>query len=177
MQQVVTLVDYSVPKIGNGQHGPWSLHVFKDAGGNKYQTFKDDVANVARGLMNTPVSVTYDVETRSYQDQQGQTRQAQNNVLTSVEAANGQQTVGGFPAGQQAATAAPVASQGLPLAPATTLAPAAQVVDQRQTIINRSAALARAIEAHAAGIAVVQDPAQLAAVADLFVKYIETGSF
>jgi hypothetical protein len=167
MQQVVTLVEYSVPKTGQSQHGPWSLHVFKDAGGNKYQTFKDDVANVARGLMNTPVSVTYDVETRNYQDQQGQARQAQNNVLTSVEAANGQQTVGGFPAGQQAATAAPVAAQTAP----------AQSSDPRGTIINRSAALARAIEAHAAGIAVVQDPSQLAAVADLFVKYIETGSF
>ena len=167
MQQVVTFIEYNVPKTGNGQYGPWSLHQFKDAGGNKYQTFKDEIANVARGLMNTPVSVTYDVETRSYTKQDGTAGQAQNNVLTSVEAANGQQAI------VQQSVVAPVSA---PVS-APALAQPTPAQDDRQTIINRSAALARAIEAHAAGISAVSDPSQLELIANLFVKYIETGSF
>lgn len=167
MQQVVTLVSYEV-KTGQGQKGPWTLKTYKDAGGNKFQTFDAALQNVADGLIGQAATVTFEVEPRQYTDSQGTPRTANNNVLKSIEAAGQQQA---FTPNQVSG------SSTLPLAPATVVAPAAQVIDQRQTLINRSAALARAIEAHAAGIAKVTDPQQLAAIADLFVKYIETGSF
>jgi len=155
MQQVVTLTGVEV-KTGQGQSGPWVLKAYRDAGGNKYQTFKPELQQIADGLLNQPVSITW--ETQDRLDRNGQTRT--NNVLTSIEAAQG----------------APAAQVAAPQVAAPQAAAAAPAGDSRGAVINRSAALARAIEAHAAGIAVVSSPVQLFAIADLFVGYIEGGS-
>lgn len=168
MQQVVTLVGVET-KTGQGQKGPWTLKVYKDAGGNKYQTFDGPLQQIADSLLGQSASVVYDVETRNYTDQQGQARTANNNVLRFIEASAG--TVG--------ATAQAEGNVQTTFVPQTVTAQTVQQDDRpiRSHETNRADALKIAVEAHAAGIAVVSDPMQLAAIADLFVKYIETGSF
>ena len=170
MQQVVTLVSLEVPKSGNGEHGPWSLYVFKDTGNVKYQTFNDDLANVGRGLLNQPVALTFEQETNT-RTINGEPKTFTNNKITSIEAAHGAQPQLPTPQPQVQQQAAQQQVQPQPIVP--------QVVthtDEKQTVINRSAALARAIETVAAGIATVTSVQQLFAIADSYLPYIERGS-
>ncbi len=54
----VTLTSYD-KKEGQGQRGPWTLHLFKDSAGQSYQTFEAPISNRAYGLLNKPVVLEY----------------------------------------------------------------------------------------------------------------------
>lgn len=80
-------------------------------------------------------------------------------------------------------SATPVEEASRVLLPPTvgeyTVSPKTVSQEERQTIINRSASLARAIESVDAGIIswhVDEDPHKLFQIADEYVKYIEQGS-
>ena len=77
METITTLVGYQT-KSGNGQRGPWTLHLFNDAAGQKYQTFDGGLANRAGQLMHQPVRVAFDVKSNNGY---------QNNELTAIELA------------------------------------------------------------------------------------------
>ena len=85
MNQVVTLMGFET-KTGSNDSGGWTLYLFKDAGGNKYQTFDDDLGSTAAGLINKSVEVEYEVQERDLPakgDRPATT--VRNNVIKSVK--------------------------------------------------------------------------------------------
>lgn len=82
-EQVVT-IKAVFPNSGQNAKGPWTRYDIKDAGGNKYQTFNDQLGKKAEALKGQSVKVTYHEETRG---------DYTNNVLDSIgEAGAGEAT-------------------------------------------------------------------------------------
>lgn len=102
MEAITTLTGYEV-KTGQGQRGPWSMHLFKDAAGVSFQTFDSGLGNRAAQLLHQTVRLVYEPET----NQRGYT----NNVLKAIEiAAGGTQPTQAF-APQPAPQLAPAPQQ------------------------------------------------------------------
>lgn len=55
-----TLVSHST-RQGNGQRGPFAIHIFKSAAGVEYSTTKQQLADIAYGLLNQPITLLYTV--------------------------------------------------------------------------------------------------------------------
>ena len=167
MQQVVTLTGLET-KSGAGDKGPWTLSTFKDAGGNKFQTFDGALAGLAQSLLGQQVTVTYEVETRSYKDRNGVDRVANNNVLQAIAA--------GAQAG--VSTEAPLPSHTGPQQQTST-SPAWSSngggADYSSLNRVRAGELANGTVA-AAGIK-INDPSQLELFANMWLRYIESGTF
>jgi len=165
LQQVVTLTGLET-KSGAGDKGPWTLSTFKDAGGNKFQTFDGALAGLAQSLLGQQVTVTYEVETRSYKDRNGVDRVANNNVLQAI-AAGAQAGVPSTPplpshTGPQQTTSTGSSSNG-------------GGADYSSLNRVRAGELANGTVA-AAGIK-INDPSQLELFANMWLRYIETGTF
>lgn len=77
MEQIVTLVSFET-KTGMGQRGPWQMWLFKDAGGNAYQTFDAALATKAQALVGQSARLQYEAMQRG---------QYVNNVIKAIEAA------------------------------------------------------------------------------------------
>jgi hypothetical protein len=89
LQQIVTLTGFET-KTGSNDNGGWTLYLFKDGGGNKYQTFEDDLGSKASGLIGKSVDVEYEVQERDLPakgDRPATT--VRNNVIKSVKEATG----------------------------------------------------------------------------------------
>jgi len=152
----VTLTGFET-KSGNNDSGGWTLYLFKDAGGNKYQTFEDDLGLAAAGLIGKSVEVEYEVQERDLPakgDRPATT--VRNNVLKSVKEVDN-----GGPGQMQSVNAAQVNSRSYD--------------DERQLRIMRQSALDRAINTVAAGIAEVSGFRDLFEIADEFILYFEAG--
>lgn len=153
MQVQTTLVSHET-KSGTSQKGPWTRHIFTDAANVKFQTFDQNVANIAYGLLNQPVVVTYEIR---------QNGSYQNNDITSVA-----------PAG---AASVPMAAAA-PVAQAAPAAVAPQVSDAeraREIRIMRQSGLRLAIETVAARITGVEDINALFRLSETYVKYFAGG--
>jgi hypothetical protein len=146
-----TLVSHT-SKSGNGQKGPWALHIFKDAAGGSYQTFEAPIGNRAFGLLNQPVVLEY--EEKPARDPQ----YPPNKVIQNIQ---------------------PDTSVASPPTPATT-DPSTGVVaptgDDRQIQIMRQSALERAIRWVGAGNFEEGD-VPLYKYAEEFLHYFQTGEY
>lgn len=151
--QVATTIAAHEPKQIDGRNGAFTLHIFKTADGGRLQTSKAEKANELYGLTftngqpnNAPVTVTYEETKRG----QYTNFDIQSSVAGHVPgAATSLPKTGGGGGGRGGYRGAD------------------------QGVINRSAAVARAIEAHAAGLVKLEDRSQLFAFADIIVEYIE----
>lgn len=81
MEVVTTLTGYDT-KSGMGQRGPWTLHLFADSTGTKFQTFDGGLASRIGQMMHQTVRLVYDVEQRNGYP---------NNVIKAIELAPGVQ--------------------------------------------------------------------------------------
>ena len=181
-QSVVTIVSVEEGKSGVGQYGPWQAYAIKDAGGNKYDTFKDDHANVARVLIGKSALVGYEIEERVVAGDDGQPRTFKNLRLKSIAEWAGGQPGAVNPQVQQAAvqTAATVTPT---IVPAPTPAPAASGGSQAEyrrskDELRRSEALGHALRLIELGVL----PIEIKSFADVdqavqFVgTYLENGA-
>ena len=146
MEQVVTLTSVEVKKTGTSKHGPWALRLFKDAGGNKYQTFDVDLGEKAAGLVGQSVEIRYEVE---------QNGDYENKVLKAVR-----------PSGE-----APASSPAS--APTAVVSGATQ--DERQVRITRQWAVNAAIATVAAGILAADSPVDVIDLAGFYENYAANG--
>jgi hypothetical protein len=158
--ETVVFVGHEV-KSGMGQRGPWTLNLFTDQQGRSFQTFDGPTASMALGLLNQPISVTFEAK--------------QNGQFTNYEIKGILPAQGGV-AVPVAAAPAPAAVQAAPPAQA---APPSQGVTgaEKDARISRAASLDRALTAF--GIS-QEDPLanleDLYALANEFFDYITTGS-
>lgn len=152
MDAVTTLVKHD-PKTFNGQNGEWTLHIFEDSNGTKFQTNKQQIANAAYALLGQQVKFPFEVEERG---------KWKNNVI------------GAAPVAAPGETPTPTSN---PNSGGGRSGGRGGYTPKDQGVINRSAALARAIETVAAGIVPVAELGGfvgLTKLADSYVKYIET---
>jgi len=159
LETVITQLVSHEPKTVKGRNGDFTVHKFKDANGAEFQTTDQETANSAFALTGDSKGlsrIAYAVEERK--TQRGTFK---NNDIKFIEPA---------PAGstQEDTSSLKYGGGGGGRGGWGGKDPAVQ----RQ--INRSAALSRAIEAHAAGLASLQTSEALFALADKFVVYIET---
>lgn len=155
--QVATTITSHEPKQIEGRNGSFTMHLFKTADGGRLQTTKGEKANELYGLAftdgqpnNAPVTVTYEESQRG--------RYTNFDIVSSV--------AGHVPG---AATSLPKSSSGGG-------GGRGGYTPKDQAVINRSAALSRAIETVAAGIVSIEElggSAGLFKLADSYVKYIE----
>ena len=159
-QSVQTTLTGHTTKSGNGQYGPWTLHLFTAANGETYQTGKQDIANAAYALLNQPVTIIFVTKTRG---------QYRNNKIESVA-----------PAGAGAPLAAPVAQAPVQAAPVAAQADGPRLgyttPDADAKRIARSVGLEQAINAAAKGVIVINSPSELFDVAHTFGAYVFNGS-
>ncbi len=162
MGQVVTLKKvFKETGVSQKTGKPWTRFDVVDTNDVRYKTFNFQLGQLAENAEGKTVGLEFHVE------QQGN---YSNNILDSIDlnaSQNGHhpEEFGGPPA-EQRATAQAILQTGVAIGAG----------QDKQTIINRSASLARAIETAAAGIVTVTDPKQLFQIADEYVKYIEQGS-
>ncbi len=153
MNQIVTFTGLET-KTGANDSGGWTLYLFKDAGGNKFQTFDDDLGHAGQKLIGQSVEVEYEVQTRDLPakgDRPATT--VNNNVLKSLREAS------------ETATDKPDPVN----APAQSFSSDRPI---RSHETNRSDALGHAV----AKVGPEHNNAQeLFALADAFTRYIETG--
>lgn len=147
------LTSVEIKREGESKHGKWVLRLFKDAGGNKYQTFDVDLGEKASGLIGRSVEVRFEVE---------QNGDYENKVLKAVRETENPQASGSTPEAQQSLSVAPVVSQ----APSSD-----RPIRSHET--NRSDALGQAIGTSFVNAKTVEE---LIAVADYYLRYIEGGS-
>jgi hypothetical protein len=149
--QTQTVLTSHQSKSGSNAKGGWTMHIFKTADGTSYQTFDTALGNKAYGLLNQPVSLIFESETRG---------DYTNNVLKSIDGAAG------------AAPAAPAAT-----AAATAVAPiqTGETDDQKQVRIMRQSALERAILAGTEGYIEIKSVDDLYALSDQFLDYFKNG--
>lgn len=157
MQVQTTLVSHE-SKSGESARGPWTRHTYTDAANTKFQTFDQNLSNIAYGLLNQPVIVTYELK---------QNGQYTNNDITSV-------TPAGAAVTGTVAQAAP--QQTAPAAVAPTSTP-----DQRSPKIARGAGLKSALVAYELGLVKKASGtevglADIIRLADKFASYIENGA-
>ncbi len=153
MSQVVTLKKvFKETGVSQKTGKPWTRFDVVDTNDVRYKTFNLQLGQLAENAEGKTVGLEFHVE------QQGN---YSNNILDNIDL-NGSN--GDAPADPELFTT----SFSVPV----TVRPS----DDKQTVINRSASLARAIETAAAGIVTVTDPKQLFQIADEYVKYIEQGS-
>ena len=154
MEQVVTFTGVEEKAEGEGKHGPWKLRVFTAGGGGKYQTFSVELGDKALGFIGKPALVTYEIEDRQYQDREGNTRTAQNNVIKKIEAADG------VPPDQIGVAAAP---QRL------------AAIQDKDARITRQWAVNAAIATVAAGILKADSPNDVLDLSKYYIEYAATG--
>lgn len=161
MGEVVTFTEVS-KKTGETDKGPWTMFLFSNGSGAKFQTFNWALGMKAEALVGRPGKIEFHPEERN-----GFT----NNVLDSIEPFEGSP-----PSEVTSTVPIQTGSTGNP--------PPGRNVNEgyaeRQTIINRSAALARVGEHVACGIIEwhpeTDDLLTVLQLADGYVKYIENGS-
>lgn len=163
MQAVVTFTGFETKKEGVSDHGPWALRIFKDPGGNKFQTFDRDLGDALIAKLNQQVTVTYEIESNSYTDRNGNARTAQNNVIKSF--------LDGAQAGVSGVQPQQTQTQG------TTQSSGGSSTGGNYDSLNR----VRAGELANGMVAALQiqnvDPSQMELFANMWLSYIETGSF
>lgn len=169
--EVVTFTEVS-KKTGSTNKGPWTMFLFSNGNGGKFQTFDYGLGTKAEARIGQPLKIEYHPEERNG---------FVNNVLDAIHpfeegSAEPWKDVDGGKTPAVPASAAAVAAAAAAAQQTTT---GYQAVQDRQTIINRSAALARAIECVQAGViewGPDNKPTELFQLANAFVQYIEQGS-
>lgn len=160
MQVATTITSHEAKQI-NGRNGAFTLHLFKAADGTRFQTTKQEIANVVYGLafangQPNMQPITIDLEQVPRGDYL-------NNEITSALAGAVAGVATSVPGGRGGGGSRGGGGGGFG--------------KKDQAVINRSAALSRAIETVAAGIIT---PAELGGsdglfkLANRYVKYIET---
>lgn len=155
----VTLTSYD-KREGNGNRGPWVLHLFKDSAGGSYQTFEAPISNKAYGLLDKPVVLTY--EEKPARDPQ----YPPNKVIKGIEP----------DLSAPAVSEAPVASQTPPTVASSALIPVSSGADDRQIQIMRQSALERAIRASIGEIDLTYKKSTYD-LAEEFLHYFQTGEY
>ncbi len=163
MQAVGVLTEYTIPKTGTNDNGFWQLHQFKDAGGNKYKTFEDDLANIAKPFVGTGAQVllTYEESQREY-THNGVQKTTTDKKLTSIEPYTGQ------------AVATPPPAQ--PAQQAQTTGGGSQAEYRRsKEELRRSEALAHALQLVGVGLMAANSWPELTVAAKIVGDWLETG--
>ncbi len=158
----VTLTSYD-KREGQGQRGPWTLHLFKDSAGQSYQTFEAPISNRAYGLLNQPVVL-------EYKDKPSKNPEyPPNKEIVDI---------------QPDTSVVRTDDPGLPPtttseAPTTTgrAAFAANSGDDRQIQIMRQSALERAIRALSAQIDGFDEQYSVYELSEQFLHYFQTGEY
>lgn len=178
MQQFEFITGVDEGASGVGQYGPWQAYNIKTAGGNRYGTFKDEHAAVARLAQQNglQVSLTYDTETVSKLKDDGTPVTYHNHKLKSIE------LVGGNSAGAQALVQQPQVTQQTGYAnPNPTVNPTPQGGSQdayrrSKEELRRSDSLSLAVKLVEAGVS-AENLASVEPVRALVARFLETGSW
>lgn len=159
MESITTvLVDHD-SKSGNGKKGRWVLNLFEAENGDSFQTFDRAIASEALDLLDQEVEIEYEEE---------QNGDFTNFVIQSITA------VGEGGSKRRTSRKSSSRTNGSRSSSRSNGRSSGGSDTNKQTVINRSAALARAIESFAvASLDPVEEQAALFELANEYVAYIE----